>query len=52
MVYVNATKLAHIMTTMLTENERYKKLGDVIEHAKKCGAYDFHSALNLGQADK
>ena len=41
-VHLDATELAHTMTTMLIENERYNKLRDIIEHAKKCKAYDFH----------
>ena len=40
-VQINATELACTMTIVLNENERYRMLGDIIEHAKKCGAYDF-----------
>ena len=29
-----------------------QRLGDVIEHVKKCGAYDFYGMLDLNQADK
>ena len=31
---------------------RYRKPEDIIEHAKKCGAYDFHDTLDPGQAGK
>ena len=51
-VHLDAIELAYTMTTILTESERYKKPGDVIEHDKKCRAYDFYGALNPGQADK
>ena len=27
-------------------------MGDIVKHAKKCGAYDFYGTLDLGQADK
>ena len=40
------------MTMVLTVSERYKKPEDIIEYAKKYGAYDFYVALNPGQADK
>ena len=36
----------------MSERERYKKPRDIIEHAKKYGAYDFHGTLDTGQADK
>ena len=51
-VHIDATDLARTMATVLAERERYRKPGDVIEHAKKCGAYDFHGTLDPGQADK
>ena len=51
-VHIDATDLARTMAIMLAERERYRKPGDVIEHAKKCGAYDFHGTLDPGQADK
>ena len=40
-VHIDATDLARTMVTVLAERERYRKPGDIIEHAKKCGAYDF-----------
>ena len=51
-VHIDATDLARTMATVLAERERYRKPGDIIEHAKKCGAYDFHGTLDPGQADK
>ena len=51
-VHINATDLARTMVTVMAEREKYVKPGDIIEHAKKCGAYDFHGTLDPGQADK
>ena len=51
-VHIDATDLARTMATVLAKRERYRKPEDVIEHAKKCGAYDFHGTLDPGQADK
>ena len=51
-VHIDATDLVRTMATVMVERERYKKAGDIIEHAKKCGAYDFQGTLDLGQADK
>ena len=51
-VHVDATKLARTMATVFIERDRYRKPGDIIEHAKKCGAYDFYGMLDPGQADR
>ena len=51
-VHIDATDLAHIMATVMAEKERYKKPGHIIDHAKKCGAYDFYETLDPNQADK
>ena len=51
-MHLDATELARIMAMVMAERERYMKPGDIIKHAKKCGAYDFHGSLDLGQADK
>ena len=51
-VHLDATDLTRIMATMLAECERYQKPGDIIEHAKNYGAYEFHGILDPGQADK
>ena len=51
-MHIDATDLARTMATVLAERERYWKPGDIIEHAKKYGAYDFHGILDPGQADK
>ena len=42
------------MATVMVERDRekYKRPGDVIEHAKKYRAYDFCGTLDPGQADK
>ena len=37
-VHIDAIDLARTMAIMLAERERHRKPGDVIEHAKKCGA--------------
>ena len=52
MLHIDAIDLAHTMGTVMSERERYKKHGDIIEHAKKYGVYDFHGTLDPGQADK
>ena len=51
-VHIDATDLARTMATVMVERERYRKLRDIIEHAKKCGAYNFHGTLDPKQADK
>ena len=51
-VHINAINLARTMATVLVERKRYRKPGDIIEHAKKCRAYKFHGTLDPGQADK
>ena len=40
------------MTTVMLKRERYKKPKDIIEHAKKCGAYNFYGTLDPSQAEK
>ena len=52
MMHFDATELARTMATVMAERERYRRPGDIIEHAKKCGAYDFYGTLDPGQADK
>ena len=51
-VHIDATDLARTMATVLAERERYRKPEDIIEYAKKCGAYEFHGILDPGQANK
>ena len=51
-MHFDATELARTMATIMAERERYRRPGDIIEHTKKCGAYDFHGTLDPGQADK
>ena len=51
-VHIDATDLARTMPAVIAEKKKYKKLGHIIEHAMKCGAYDFHGMLDHGQADK
>ena len=50
-VYIDTTDVAHTMAMVMTEKERYKNSRDIIKHAKKCEAYDFHGTLDPGQAD-
>ena len=52
MVHIDTTDLVRIMAIMMAKKEKQKKLGDIIEHAKKCRTYDFYRTLDLGQADK
>ena len=51
-VHIDATYLARTMAMVTAERERYRKPRDIIEHAKKCGAYDFHRILDPGQTYK
>ena len=51
-MHLDAIELARTMTMAVTESDGYKKPRDIIEHAKKCGAYNFYDVLNLGQVDK
>ena len=51
-IHIDATDLAHTMATVMSEREMYKKPGDIFEHSKKCGAYNFHGTLDPGRADK
>ena len=53
-MHIDATEFARTMATMMAEKDKkkYKRQGDIIEYMKKCGAYDFYSTLDLGQADK
>ena len=29
-----------------------RRLGDIIEHAKKCGAFEFHGSIDSREADR
>ena len=53
-MHVDAMELTCTMAFVMTEKDKnkYKRLGDVIEHVKKCGAYNFYGTLNPSQADK
>ena len=51
-VHIDATNLARIMATIMAERDRYRKPGDIIEHAKKYRVYNFHGTLDSGQTDK
>ena len=53
-MHVDAIEFARTMKTVMAEKDKrkYKRLGDIIEHAKKCRAYDFYGMLDPGQADK
>ena len=44
--------LAETIITTLTAQEKRRKPGDIIEHAKKCGAFDFHGSINSREADR
>ena len=45
-MHFDTTELARTMATVMAERERYRRPGDIIEHAKKCRAYDFHGTLD------
>ena len=51
---MDVVELAWNMATTMAERdkEKYKRHRDIIEHVKKCGAYDFYGTLDPGQADK
>ena len=51
-VHIDATDLARTIAMVMSKRERYKKPGDIIEHAKKYGAYDFYGPSDPGQANK
>ena len=53
-MHIDTIELAHTIATVMAEKdkEKYKRPGDIIEHAKKCGAYDFYSTLDPGQDDR
>ena len=40
-----------IITTLATQEQR-RRPGDIIEHAKKCGAFNFHGFVDSREADK
>ena len=51
-VYIDGTDLARIMAMVMVEQKRYRKPRDIIEHVKKCGAYDCHETQEPRQIDK
>ena len=51
-VHIDATDFARTMAMVMAKRERCIKPRDIIEHEKKCGAYDFHGTLDPRQADK
>ena len=52
-MHIDATDLARTVATVMSEKDKkkYKRPRDVIEHAKKCGAYDFYGTLDLKKTD-
>ena len=44
--------IAETVTAALAAREHHRKPGELIESAKKCGAYDFYGVLDSGEADK
>ena len=54
MIYMDVTELARMMAITMAERDKkkYKRSGDIIEHVKKCRAYDFYGTLDLEQTDK
>ena len=51
-VHIDTKELARTITTIMTKRERYQKSRDIIEHAKKYGAYDFYGAMDPSTANK
>ena len=44
--------LAETIIATLTAQEQRRKHGDIIEHAKKCGAFDFHGSIDSRKANR
>ena len=44
--------LAETIIATLTAQEQRRKPGDIIEHAKKYGAFDFHGSIDSREADR
>ena len=44
--------LAETIIAILIAQEQRRRLGDIIEHAKKCGAFDFHGSIDSREADR
>ncbi|XP_055961868.1 uncharacterized protein LOC130015545 [Mercurialis annua] len=44
--------LAQTIIATLQAQDIRRKPGDIIEHAKKCGAFDFHGSINSKEADR
>ena len=44
--------LAETIIATLIAQEQRRKLGDIIEHAKKCGAFDFYGSIDSREVDR
>ncbi|XP_050238154.1 uncharacterized protein LOC126687641 [Mercurialis annua] len=44
--------LAQTIIATLQAQETRRKPGDIIEHAKKCGTFDFHGSIDSKEADR
>ena len=44
--------LVETIIATLTTQEQRRKPGDIIEHAKKCGAFDFQGSIDSREADR
>ncbi|XP_055959742.1 uncharacterized protein LOC130014822 [Mercurialis annua] len=44
--------LAQTIIATLQAQDTRRKPGDIIEHAKKCGAFDFHGSIDSKEADR
>ena len=44
--------LADTIIATLAAQEQRRRPGDIIEHAKKCGAFDFHGSIDSREADR
>ena len=44
--------LVETIIATLTAQEQRRKPGDIIEHTKKCGAFNIHGSINSREADR
>lgn len=44
--------LADTIIATLAAQEQRRRPGDIIEHARKCGAFDFHSSIDSREVDR
>ena len=52
MLQLDPRVLADTIIATLAAQEQRRRPGDIIEHAKKCGAFDFHGSIDSREADR